>query len=182
MPICEVFPCNKHSVSMAIYIPVRQSHWTLHPASHMPSCTLLLFARGFPFMLFLKSLTVLFVENSDITGKIPTEIGKLEVLKTLAFAFNTQLSGTFPTELHTLPSINELYLTNTGITGTVDPLVCDISKNNNVPKIGGEYLADCLQGTPKVTCTCCDMCCGATKCCDYVGDDGCFPLTEYWDD
>ncbi|XP_038895998.1 probable LRR receptor-like serine/threonine-protein kinase At3g47570 [Benincasa hispida] len=67
---------------------------------------------------FLRSLTVLIMNNNQITGTIPTSIGKLKQLQGFHIS-NNSLEGNIPTELCQLENLDELYLGNNKLSGVI---------------------------------------------------------------
>ncbi len=63
-------------------------------------------------------VTSLLLHNSQLTGTIPSELGKLSSLQVLSLHHN-QLTGTIPPELGGLSNLQQLYLNNNQLTGTM---------------------------------------------------------------
>nr|XP_043621059.1 probable LRR receptor-like serine/threonine-protein kinase At1g56140 isoform X2 [Erigeron canadensis] len=70
------------------------------------------------FIANLKSLTVLVLRNSRITGSIPTDIGEYQNLTRLDLSFNN-LTGQIPRDLFNLSQITFLFLGNNSLNGTL---------------------------------------------------------------
>jgi Leucine-rich repeat (LRR) protein len=66
----------------------------------------------------LINLSYLNLDNNKLTGKIPTEIGQLVNLNYL-YLFNNNLTGKIPTEIGQLVNLNELDLNNNQLTGKI---------------------------------------------------------------
>ena len=63
-------------------------------------------------------VTSLLLRNSQLTGTIPSELGKLSSLQVLSLHHN-QLTGTIPPELGGLSNLQQLYLNNNQLTGAI---------------------------------------------------------------
>ena len=64
-----------------------------------------------PFQIFGRSLRSLRWEWNDLTGSIPTEIGRASNLHDLGLAQNNRLTGTLPSEIGKLSHLRELSIT-----------------------------------------------------------------------
>nr|XP_043621056.1 probable LRR receptor-like serine/threonine-protein kinase At1g56140 [Erigeron canadensis] len=70
------------------------------------------------FIANMKSLTVLVLRNSKITGSIPTDIGEYQNLTRLDLSFNN-LTGQIPRDLFNMSRIIFLFLGNNSLNGTL---------------------------------------------------------------
>ena len=66
-----------------------------------------------------------------MTGSIPTQLGSLSNLTSLAVSGN-QLTGTIPTELGNLSNLTFLYLHQNQLTGTIPTELADLSNLTEV--------------------------------------------------
>ena len=66
----------------------------------------------------LALLKTLFLDDNQLSGQIPPQLGKLAILTTL-FLEESQLSGPIPPELGKLENLRELYLSGNQLTGCV---------------------------------------------------------------
>jgi Leucine-rich repeat (LRR) protein len=74
----------------------------------------------------LSNLTELQLYNNQLTGSIPPELGDLSNLTDLWLGFN-QLSGSVPAELGNLTNLIFLWLSSNQFTGTIPPELGDLS-------------------------------------------------------
>mmetsp|Transcript_27283 Transcript_27283/g.39964 ORF Transcript_27283/g.39964 Transcript_27283/m.39964 type:complete len:409 (+) Transcript_27283:78-1304(+) len=107
---------------------------------------------------FLTSLENFGLVGGPLHGTIPEGIGNLVNLKNINFMEN-RLSGTVPESLSKL--INLEYVTfsiNENLTGDLD-FLCPLE--NTI------FQADCGGADPKISCSCCHLCCATTEheCC-----------------
>ncbi len=72
----------------------------------------------------LEMLEVLDLHSNQLTGEIPPEIGKLEKLETLWLSDNL-LSGQLPDEMQNLKNLKMLYLDSNNLTGSIDTAIGD---------------------------------------------------------
>lgn len=69
-----------------------------------------------------KSLQMIYIVNSGLTGTIPPQLGHLGALHTLDFSLNSELIGTVPPKFDDLQeSFREIKLDGTGVTGSILP-------------------------------------------------------------
>eukprot|EP00986_Skeletonema_menzelii_P008781 scaffold3803_cov151-Skeletonema_menzelii.AAC.8 len=73
------------------------------------------------------SLEKLWLNNNQLTGTIPSEIGLMENLKQLKL-YENQLTGTIPSEIGSMENLEELWLNNNQLTGTI-PSEIGLMKN-----------------------------------------------------
>lgn len=74
----------------------------------------------------LTELTWLYLGNSNLTGRIPSELGNLTNLKSLALGAN-DLAGRIPPELGNLAELNWLSLDDNQLTGQIPPELGDLA-------------------------------------------------------
>ena len=89
-------------------------------------------------------------------GSIPSELGnlgKFGVFRELVTGF-TPLSGEVPMELSLLTSVSTIDLSNSSISGDMDPVFCE-DEALAIPKL----MADCGGEPAEVNCSCCTVCC-----------------------
>jgi Leucine-rich repeat (LRR) protein len=113
--------------------------------------------------LNLPQLTMLDLDDNDLTGEIPSELGQISSLSYLLLNGNDGIYGTVPSEVQLLPQLDIFLVDRTSVTGDLNQL-CNKSKTT---EIAG---ADCHGG--EVQCSCCNICCqdgvNATTCRDKV--------------
>jgi hypothetical protein len=95
----------------------------------------------------------MFVENNQVTGEIPSELGALTELKHLLLKSN-ELSGTFPPELKNLNHLEVMIVDKNDLVGTADP-ICSSSSSSS-PASRRYFVSDCKT---EVDCSCCNLCC-----------------------
>ena len=71
------------------------------------------------------------LQNNQLSGEIPSEIGNLINLGFLNLE-NNQLSGEIPSEIGNLINLNTLKLKNNQLTGEIPQAVCDLIESNNL--------------------------------------------------
>jgi len=106
----------------------------------------------------LTSLEHLDLVGGLLHGTIPDGIGNLVNLKNL-WLMENRLSGTVPESLSKLTNLEHIALSiNENLTGDLD-FLCPLKKFS--------LQADCGGANPKLTCSCCDLCCATTEheCC-----------------
>eukprot|EP01084_Bolivina_argentea_P220713 374000_1 len=74
----------------------------------------------------LTSLGYLTLHFNQLTGTIPNNIGKLESLSWLILS-NNQLTGTIPNNICNLTLLYILYLSNNQLTGTIPNNICNLT-------------------------------------------------------
>ena len=84
-------------------------------------------------------VTGLALANKQMTGRIPSSLGRLDGLKTLALSGN-QLAGTIPAQLGNLASLQELKLSQNQLTGMI-PTELGRLFNLTTLELGGNKLA-----------------------------------------
>jgi Leucine-rich repeat (LRR) protein len=109
-----------------------------------------------PLPTHLGSMTSLtfgleFALCAGVTGRIPTELGNLEGLKSVSL-YRTKVTGTIPTEIGRLKSLTSLDLQYTLLTGDIPVEVCDLMTASSL-----RVSIDCS----RVNCTC-----GGCECID----------------
>ncbi len=90
----------------------------------------------------LINLTTLQLSGNQLTGPIPPEIGNLTNLTTLNLS-NNQLLGPIPVELGNLTNLTTLYGYNNQLTGPIPPEIGDLASLNTLHLSGNQ-----LTGTP----------------------------------
>ena len=109
--------------------------------------------------------------NMNVRGTIPSEIGLLKDLMFL-FIYDNDLHGKIPNEIQTAESLNVvLIFGNKDLSDNLDP-ICAMESIAYVQ-------ADCGNGTSKIACDCCNVCCNTDirKCCAGTeGTTGCFSI------
>ena len=78
----------------------------------------------------IEGTTTLYLQNSGLTGEIPSEIGNLTNLIQLRL-YDNQLTGEIPSEIRNLSNLTNLYLYNNQLTGEIPQEVCDLIENND---------------------------------------------------
>ena len=66
----------------------------------------------------IENTTELFLNNNQLTGSIPPEIGNLTNLTSL-YLYDNQLTGSIPSEIGNLTKLTGLYLFYNQITGSI---------------------------------------------------------------
>ena len=129
------------------------------------------FCFAFCFFLFLPvipvtSITTSTTENNQLTGSLPTELGKLTNLKHLLLKSN-ELSGKFPSELNRLSHLQVMIVDKNDFVGSAEP-ICSLPKVEAATTAARRYfVSDCKS---EVVCPCCALCCAdADKMCN-TGD------------
>ena len=87
--------------------------------------------------------------HDNLTGTIPTEIGRLTNLATLAFGKNN-LSGSVPTEMGRLSFLRSIALSMNYLSGEFPPQLCEKFGSNHERT---EFL--CFDNAPGFQCHCC---------------------------
>jgi len=77
----------------------------------------------------LTNLTHLYLQDNQLTGEIPPEIGNLTHLTGLLL-YDNQLTGTIPTEIGNLTNLEVLYLSDNQLTGEIPESICNLVDNN----------------------------------------------------
>jgi len=94
--------------------------------------------KEFPEIWNLTNLEWLFLGANKLSGKIPSNIGKLKKLKQLQLQENN-LSGNIPEEIYDLSKLESLILCDNKLTGKISPKICNLKNlilmdfsNNNL--------------------------------------------------
>ena len=90
----------------------------------------------------LTYLTELHLDNNQLTGEIPAELGNLTYLERLWLGGN-QLTGEIPAELGNLTNLKDLDLSNNQLTGEIPSALADLS-NLEVLLLSGNQLTGCI--------------------------------------
>ena len=121
------------------------------------------------FFLSFLLLTTIYIttsttENNQLTGSLPTELGKLTNLKHLLLKSN-ELSGKFPSELNRLSHLQVMIVDKNDFVGSAEP-ICSLPKVE-AATARRYFVSDCKS---EVVCPCCALCCAdADKMCN-AGD------------
>lgn len=89
-------------------------------------------------------------DNKGIVGSLPTEVGQMTSLTSLRIQ-QTGILGTIPTELGKLRQLREGFFQNTSLTGTMPTQICDLP---HISTLG----ASCRGPMAKIQCSCCTFC------------------------
>lgn len=100
-------------------------------------------------------ITMITLWNNNLHGVIPKEIAILTDLKVLSL-FDNMLIGNVPDELTALDNLEKIYLHKNLLSGNMD-FLC-------VLKIS-DMRGDCEGPDPKISCTCCNVCCKRSGTC-----------------
>ena len=92
-----------------------------------------------------KRITRIVLDEKDLTGEIPPELGELAQLQVLSLSDN-QLSGGIPSELGKIVNLGTLSLANNLLRGEI-PLELAALSNLQVLKLAGNSLAGCIPKT-----------------------------------
>ena len=76
----------------------------------------------------MSSLNVLYLDNNQLTGSIPPEIGNLTNLIWLSL-YNNRLTGQIPSEIGNLTNLTSLILSGNQLTGEIPESICDLNIN-----------------------------------------------------
>jgi Leucine-rich repeat (LRR) protein len=79
----------------------------------------------------IETTTSIDLNNQELTGSIPPEIGCLTNLEYL-YLYDNQLTGGIPSEIGNLTNLDYLALFNNQLTGEIPPEVCDLIESNNL--------------------------------------------------
>ena len=77
----------------------------------------------------MNNLQVLPLNDNELTGSIPSELGSLTNLKEL-FLSRNQLTGTIPPELSNLPNLDKLFLSDNQFTGCIPFILREVPVND----------------------------------------------------
>lgn len=94
--------------------------------------------KEFPEIWNLTNLEWLFLGNNNLSGKIPSNIGKLKNLKKLHLQKNN-LSGNIPEEIYDLSKLESLTVENNKLTGKISPKIGNL-KNLYAVDFSNNYL------------------------------------------
>eukprot|EP00934_Nitzschia_sp_Nitz4_P001128 Nitzschia sp. Nitz4//scaffold130_size63480//45825//46751//NITZ4_006255-RA/size63480-exonerate_protein2genome-gene-0.23-mRNA-1//1//CDS//3329535207//1128//frame0 len=103
----------------------------------------------------MTNLEYLYLEYNDLSGTLPSEIGSLSLLKNLLVQGNIRLEGTVPSEYASLSGLDQFWMEDTSLTGSLNGMFCNASFTMSRPTLK----ADCLGDVPEMECSCCDYCC-----------------------
>ena len=87
----------------------------------------------------LSNLTTMSLWGNQLTGEIPTELGNLSNLRTLILSIN-QLSGEIPTELGNLSNLQTLWLVTNQLTGKIPTELGNLSNLTGLSLSGNHQL------------------------------------------
>ena len=87
----------------------------------------------------LSNLQRLYLPRNQLTGEIPTELGNLSNLRTLILSIN-QLSGEIPTELGNLSNLQTLWLVTNQLTGKIPTELGNLSNLTGLSLSGNHQL------------------------------------------
>ena len=73
----------------------------------------------------MANLTHLYLDNNQLTGSIPIEMGNLTNLKWV-YLNNNQFNGEIPSEIGNLTNLNELWLNTNQLSGQIPGSICDL--------------------------------------------------------
>jgi hypothetical protein len=109
------------------------------------------------------SLILLDLDDNDLNGTIPFEIGEWSNLEFLLLNRNEEIKGELPETFSQLSNLRLALLDGTALNGSVDVL-CGLPAFDNKSESAnrtGIISADCGDGngTAEVTCSCCQRCC-----------------------
>ena len=76
----------------------------------------------------LINLTDIYLHSNELTGSIPSEIGQLTNLRYLWLSDN-QLSGEIPSEIGQLTNLNSIWLHNNELSGHISESICNLNVN-----------------------------------------------------
>ena len=96
------------------------------------------------------------MENNELTGSLPSQIGSLPKLRWLS-VHNNKLTGEIPSSIDKLTKIETLYLYNNKFEGTAPFGVCEVKSLK-------DYFTSCTGTFPQVVCHCCTACCSNSGC------------------
>lgn len=93
--------------------------------------------------------------NNNLHGVIPKELAIMTDLNVLSL-YNNMLIGNIPDELKALSNLDIMYLHTNLLAGSIDFLCVNDIK---------DMRADCDMPDPKISCTCCSVCCSRDGAC-----------------
>jgi len=93
------------------------------------------------------------LDDHDLVGTIPTEVGNLQQLKNLDLSLNS-FTGVIPTELGALNKLESLILNYNDLIGTVPFQLCSLRDSETLIVL----TTDCTEEVTKVICDCCINC------------------------
>ena len=103
----------------------------------------------------LASLEEIWIDNNNLTGPLPSELGELTLLEKLWIQDNF-FTGTVPTEFGQLSMMTYFVIKNNNLTGSINETFCGPDRSWT------EFQSDCLpdmDGNVEVVCDCCNVCC-----------------------
>ena len=80
----------------------------------------------------LSNLEKLYLSNNQLTGSIPLEIGNLTNLTELYLGYN-RIGGEIPPEIGNLTNLTSLWLYNNQLTGIIPETICELTNLNWSP-------------------------------------------------
>mmetsp|Transcript_25046 Transcript_25046/g.51353 ORF Transcript_25046/g.51353 Transcript_25046/m.51353 type:complete len:111 (-) Transcript_25046:117-449(-) len=91
--------------------------------------------------------------DNDLSGQLPTELGKMEKLEYLYLEEN-DFESQIPTELGELTKLKLIHLHGNDLTGVMPEQICRLMDDF----VLSDLKADCEEPDPDVTCRCCTSC------------------------
>ena len=101
--------------------------------------------------------------SCGLDGSIPTEMGNLIMMDRL-WLYQNKLTGTIPSEMGNMSLLKILYVEGNALSGAMPDEVCQLKDDAMSLK---ELGADCQVDSKEVDCACC-TCCGPIACGDLV--------------
>jgi len=117
------------------------------------------------FVGTFSNLVLLDFDDNSFQGPIPGSWGQLSNLEFLLLNRNPGISGELPESFNQLTSLRTAFFDGTDLSGSFAGM-CSLPTFNEPTgdEDGNEILsAECGGTTPKVSCTCCDLCCDSTS-------------------
>ncbi|CAB9522167.1 leucine rich repeat [Seminavis robusta] len=75
----------------------------------------------------MSALSNLYLESSQLSGQLPSEIGNLQLMTHLSLFGANSLAGTLPTEIGTCTSLNVLTISYTSLRGSIPTEISRLS-------------------------------------------------------
>ena len=85
-------------------------------------------------------VTALWLQENELSGEIPPELGSLTNLERL-FLYDNQLSGQIPSELSNLANLERLYLYGNQLSGCIPAGLQEVPRND-LNDLGLEFCSD----------------------------------------